>query len=180
MTTEGLETPGGGVPAGSQRQLLIFNKQTHHMAMGKLKSILSIMALIASGVAAASSPASAGDQCSVATMKGSYLYAQDGIILGTLPDKNKPFAQAGREYFDGKGSMSGIYSGNFNGIITRGSYKGTYKMNSNCSGTVTFQDDQKNVYNYDIFATQNGSEFVFVQTDSNSITAAFERRRDAQ
>lgn len=80
----------GGVPAGSQRQLLILNKQTHHMAMGKLKSILSLMALIASGVAAASSPASAGDQCSVATMKGSYLYAQDGIILGTLPDKNKP------------------------------------------------------------------------------------------
>ena len=148
--------------------------------MGILRSTLSLVLLIASGVAAASSPASAGDQCSTEAMKGSYLYAQDGIILGTIHDKNKPFAQAGREYCDGKGCMSGIYSGNFNRTITRGRYKGTYTMNSNCSGTVTFQDDQKNVYNYDIFATQNGSELVFVQTDSNSITAAFERRRAAQ
>jgi len=148
--------------------------------MGKPKSILGLMALVASGVAAVSSPASAADQCSLATMKGSYLYAQDGIILGTLPDKNKPFAQAGREYFDGNGGMSGMYSGNFNGTIIRGSYKGTYKINPNCSGTITFQDDRKNIYNYDIFATQDGSEFVFVQTDSNSITAAFERRRVAQ
>ncbi len=110
-------------------------------------------------------------------MKGSYLYAQDGIVLGKLADKNQPFAQAGREYFDGKGGMSGIYSGNFNGVITRGSYKGTYTMNSNCSGTVRFEDDQKNVSHYDIYATQNGNEFVFVQTDSSSITAAYERRR---
>ena len=148
--------------------------------MSKPKSMLSLMALIASGVAAVASPASAADQCSLATMKGSYLYAQDGIILGTSPDKNKPFAQVGREYFDGKGGMTGMYSGNFNGAIVRGSYKGTYKINPNCSGTIAFQDDRKNVYNYDIFVTQNGSEFVFVQIDSNSITAAFERRRDAQ
>jgi hypothetical protein len=145
--------------------------------MGKLKSILTLFTLITSGVAVVSLPVFAGDQCSVATMKGSYLYAQDGIILGKLADKNQPLAQAGREHFDGKGGMSGIYSGNFNGVITRGSYKGTYTMNSNCSGTVTFEDNQKNVSHYDIYATQNGNEFVFVQTDSSSITAAYERRR---
>jgi hypothetical protein len=148
--------------------------------MGKSKSVFILLALITSGVATSASPATASDQCSVATMKGSYLFAQDGIILGTSADKNKPFAQAGREHFDGKGGMSGIYSGNFNGTITRGSYKGTYTMNSNCSGTVTFEDNQKNVSHFDIYATQNGSEFVFVQTDSSSITAAYERRRAEQ
>jgi hypothetical protein len=145
--------------------------------MVKLKSVFIHLALITSGIAASSLPATASDQCSVATVKGSYLYAQDGITLGASADKNQPFAQAGREYFDGKGGMSGVYSGNFNGTITRGSYKGTYTMNLNCSGTVTFEDNQKNVYHYDIYATHNGSEFVFVQTDSNSITAAYERRR---
>lgn len=110
-------------------------------------------------------------------MKGAYLYAQDGIILGKSADKNQPFAQAGREYFDGKGGMSGIYSGNFNGIITRGNYKGTYSMEASCSGTVTFEDDRKVVSRYDIYATQGGSEFVFMQTDSSSITAAYQRRR---
>jgi hypothetical protein len=145
--------------------------------MGKLKSIFILLALMTSGVPAVASPASAGDQCSLATMKGAYLYAQDGIILGKLAHKNQPFAQAGREYFDGKGGMSGIYSGNFNGIITRGNYKGTYTMEANCSGTVIFEDDRKVVSRYDIYATQGGSEFVFVQTDSSSITAAYQRRR---
>jgi len=148
--------------------------------MEKPKSIFILLALITFGIAASASPTFASDQCSMATMKGNYLYAQDGIMLGKSADKNQPFAQAGREHFDGKGGMSGIYSGNFNGTITRGSYKGTYKMNSNCSGTVTFEDNQKNVSRYDIYATQNGSEFVFVQTDSNSITAAYERRRAGQ
>jgi len=106
--------------------------------------------------------------------------AQDGVIPGKSVDKNQFFAQAGREHFDGNGGMSGIYSGNFNGTIIRGSYSGTYTMKANCSGTVTFTDNARQVYNYDIFATQGGSEFVFVQTDSNSITSAYQRRRAAQ
>ncbi len=40
-------------------------------------------------------------------MKGAYLYAQDGIILGKSADKNQPFAQAGREYCDGKAACRG-------------------------------------------------------------------------
>ena len=76
--------------------------------------------------------------------------------------------------------MSGIYSENFNGIIIRGNYKRTYTMGANCSGTVTFEDDRKIVSRYDIYATQGGSEFAFVQTDSSSITAAYERRRVPQ
>ena len=93
--------------------------------------------------------------------------------------KTSFFAQAGREHFDGKGGMSGIYSGNFNGTIVRGSYSGTYAMKADCSGTVTFADNLKQVYHYDVFAAQGGGEFVFVQTDPNSITSAYERRRVA-
>ena len=136
-------------------------------------------ALALSGVAIIDAPANAGDQCSLATLKGDYLYAQDGIILGNAAAKNQFFAQAGREHFDGKGGMSGIYSGNFNGTIVRGSYSGTFTMKADCSGTVTFADNLKQVYNYDVFATQGGGEFVFVQTDPNSITSAYERRRAA-
>ena len=148
--------------------------------MDKLKSLFILFALMTSGVSAVASPASAGDQCSLATMKGAYLYAQDGIILGKSADKNQPFAQAGREYYDGKGGMSGIYTENLNGIIIRGNYKGTYTVEANCSGTITFEDDRKIVSRYDIYATKGGSEFVYVQTDSNTITAAYERRRVPQ
>ena len=99
--------------------------------------------------------------------------------MGKSADKNQLFAQAGREHFDGNGGMSGIYSGNFNGITVRGSYSGTYAIKADCSGSVTFTDNLKQVYRYDIYAAQGGGEFVFVQTDSSSITAAYERRRVA-
>ncbi len=137
------------------------------------------LAVAVFGVTTINAPANAGDQCSMATMKGDYLYAQDGLILGKSADKNQFFAQAGREQFDGKGGMSGIFSGNFNGTIVRGRYSGSYTMKADCSGTVTFTDNVKQVYHYDVFATPGGSEFVFVQTDSNSITSAYERRRVA-
>jgi hypothetical protein len=52
-------------------------------------------------------------------------------------------------------------------------------MKADSSGTVTFTDDAKQIYNYDFFATQGGSEFVFVQTGLNSITSAHQRRRAA-
>jgi hypothetical protein len=147
--------------------------------VGKLKTRLLGLALALVGVTIVDTPARAGEPCSMATMKGDYLYAQDGVIPGKSVDKSQFFAQAGREHFDGNGSMSGIYSGNFNGTITRGSYSGTYTMKANCSGTVRFTDNTKQVYNYDIFATQGGCEFVFVQTDSNSIASAYQRRRAA-
>jgi len=148
--------------------------------VGKQKLKLLGLALALFGVTIVGAPTRAGEPCSMVTMKGDYLYAQDGVIPGKSVDKNQFFAQAGREHFDGNGGMSGIYSGNFNGTIIRGSYSGTYTMKANCSGTVTFTDNARQVYNYDIFATQGGSEFVFVQTDSNSITSAYQRRRAAQ
>jgi hypothetical protein len=145
--------------------------------VGKQKVMVLGFALAFFGVTMMDTPAKAGEPCSMATMKGDYLYAQDGLLPGKSADKNQFFAQAGRENFDGNGGMSGVYSGNFNGTITRGSYSGTYTMKPDCSGTVTFTDNAKQIYNYDIFATQGGSEFVFVQTDSNSITSAYQRRR---
>jgi hypothetical protein len=73
-----------------------------------------------SGVTMISSQALAGEPCSIATMKGDCLYAQDGVIPGKSAEKNQFSAQAGREHLDGNGRMSGVYSGNFNGAIVRG------------------------------------------------------------
>jgi hypothetical protein len=121
-----------------------------------------------------------GKSCSAKSLAGNYLYAQDGFSDGATPGSRSPFAQAGRETFDGKGNMSGKYTGNFNGVIQRGTYTGTYTVNADCSGSVTFTDNQNTTYHYDIFVNDSGDEFVFVQTDANSITAAFERRRVAK
>ena len=116
--------------------------------------------------------------CSNSTLKGNYIYAQDGYKTGATANERQPFAQAGRETFDGEGNMSGVYSGNLNGtIVSVGEYTGTYTVNPDCSGLVTFTDKLNQTFNYDIYVADGGDEFAFVQTDENSITAAYERRR---
>lgn len=116
--------------------------------------------------------------CSVATLRGAYLYAQDGfVIAGPTASERTPFAQAGREIFNGDGTMSGVATGNFNGTILRVTYSGTYAVEADCSGAVTFTDSENVVSHYDIAIQDGGVEFGFVQTDDNIVTAAFERRR---
>ena len=118
-----------------------------------------------------------GCGCSIATLDGDYIYAQDGYQKDTTADAPfAPFAQAGRDTFDGMGNMSGVYSGNFNGTITRGNYDGTYTVEPDCSGSVTLTDNLGQTSHYDMYVAADGSELVFVQTDPNFITAAYEYR----
>ena len=117
--------------------------------------------------------AEAQTSCSTATLNGNYIYAQDGYQNSA----RKPFAQAGRDTFDGKGNISGVFSGNFNGTIVRGDYAGTYTVNPDCSGSATFTDNLNQTSHFDMYVADEGNELVYVQTDENSITAAYERRR---
>ncbi len=123
-------------------------------------------------------PAEADSKCTVAKLKGNYVYAQDGFnIEGDTAAQRTPFAQSGREVFDGKGNMSGAATGSLNGNIVRSTYAGTYAVNSDCTDTVTFTDNFKQTFHYDIFIKDDGREFVFIQTDAGVVTAAYERRR---
>src|SRR5262249_54776665 len=116
--------------------------------------------------------------CSVATLNGAYLYALDGFtIAGDTASERVPFAQAGRETFNGDGTMSGVGTANFNGVVARVTYEGNYSVEPDCTGAVTFTDSEGVVSHYDIAIEDGGAEFGFVQTDANVVTAAFERRR---
>jgi hypothetical protein len=111
-------------------------------------------------------------------LRGIYVYAQDGFdIMGDTAAQRTPFAQAGKEFFDGNGKMSGSFTASQNGKIVRGTYSGTYTVNSDCSGTVTFTDNTGKTFHYDIFVEVGGTEFSFIQTDAGVVTAGFERRQ---
>jgi len=130
------------------------------------------------GCDGSSSEAESG--CSVASLKGAYIYAQDGFnISGETASQRTPFAQSGREIFNGDGTMSGVGTGNFNGLVAHLTYSGTYTVGADCTGSVTFTDNGGTVSHFDIAIEDGGAEFGFVQTDANIVTAAFERRRTA-
>jgi hypothetical protein len=101
----------------------------------------------------------AGAKCSEATLDGRYLFAFDGFELKDN-DKVVPFAQAGYEVYDGNGHVKGVFSGNFNGEITRnGKFSGTYTVKADCTGTVRYTDGTQ----FDQFLSPDGSQVAFVQ-----------------
>jgi hypothetical protein len=119
----------------------------------------------------------AGSGCSLATLRGDYLYAQDGFhVQGTDAKARTPFAQGGRESYDGAGKMNGIFTVSENGKIVRGTYTATYTMKKDCSGTITIIDNTKKTFHYDFFTTPDGGEMVWVQTDPGSVSSGWERR----
>jgi hypothetical protein len=137
---------------------------------------LAVIALAACGCNGSDSAAQSG--CSNTSLEGAYIYAQDGFnVAGDTASQRTPFAQAGREVFNGDGTMTGAATGNFNGTVVRTRYSGAYTVEPGCSGQVTFTDEGGAVSHYDIFLEDGGAEFGFVQTDPGIVTAAFQRRR---
>jgi hypothetical protein len=114
--------------------------------------------------------------CSNATLKGTYLFAQSGWQIDA--DKvRKSFAVSGMEIYNGDGTMRGIYSGSFDGVVLRMvGYTGTSTIHPNCTGEQTFTDDLGVVTHNDVFVAPSGDEFTFVMTDPGSVSAGSEPR----
>jgi hypothetical protein len=120
--------------------------------------------------------ASSSAKCSNATLKGTYLFAADGVEI--KGNDQLPFAYASYVVFDGNGKAKGVSSSNFNGKITRKEpLSGTYSVKANCTGTAIIADGT----HYDQFIAPDGSKLTFVQTHPKRfVTASFEPRGTAK
>jgi hypothetical protein len=123
----------------------------------------------------AAAGAAARTTCDVGTLRGTYLTAYDGV--DTTGNAQVPFATAGYDVFDGNGKTDAVFSGNFNGQITRKEhFSGTYTVEANCTGTSTYPGDGFN-YEYDLFIDPGGDMFTFVQTSpKESVVSGVEKR----
>ena len=119
-------------------------------------------------------------KCSKATLKGTYLFAQNGVeIKGN--SEQRPFALAGYDVFDGQGGVKGVASGNFNGeVFRKDPFTGTYTVKANCTGTVTFRGVGGATTHGDIFIAPDGSKFAFVGTDPESVGASIDEQVTAK
>ena len=123
--------------------------------------------------------ASSRAKCSVATLKGTYLFAQNGVeIKGN--SEQRPFAIAGYDVFDGNGEVKGVASGNLNGeVFRKDPFSGTYTVKANCTGTVTFRGGSAATQG-DIFIAPDGSKFAFVRIDPESVGATIDEQVTAK
>jgi hypothetical protein len=116
----------------------------HHSRFTQIPLIT--LALLA-GSAASAQPLS----CSNATLKGTYLYNESGVLNG------KPYAESGREVYDGRGGIVLSYQGSDG---AGGLEKATYNVKPNCIGTAIYPDGQKATS----FISPDGSRFVYTIT----------------
>jgi hypothetical protein len=123
--------------------------------------------------------ASSRAKCSVATLEGTYLFAQNGVeIKGN--SEQRPFALAGYDVFDGNGKVRGVSSGNFNGeVFRKDPFTGTYSVKANCTGTVTFRGGGSATQG-DVFIAPDGSKFAFVRTNPEFVAAGIDEQVTAK
>ena len=139
-----------------------------------MSSSLFAGALSCLAAVATTSPTARADgrepSCGLYTLRGSYLFATHGwsIVAGVA----QPKAIVEGINFNGDGTLVSPFATiSLNGTIIRnGNTLGTYTVNADCTGTVTFTPAPS----FDIFVQPNGSQLWMIQTGPAAVPAVFE------
>ena len=127
---------------------------------GSLASLLGLAMTIAiSGTARA--------DCGLHTLRGSYVFNPHGfnIVNGAA----QPIAVFEGIDFNGDGTLTVPFAtASVNGLILHfpPGGTGTYTLNQDCQGTLTFTGGP---INFDIFVRANGKEIEMIRTDNNTV-----------
>ena len=139
--------------------------------------VVGVAVLTTVGVGYAKDENASRAKCSEATLDGTYLFAEDGVLL--TGNDQVPFALAGYQVYNGNGKVRGVQSGNFGGeVFRKDPFTGTYTVKANCTGTVTFRDGD--AIHGDIFIAPDGSKFAFVRTDREDVGASIDEQVTAK
>ena len=115
--------------------------------------LVSLLTLVWAPAAWAEQPSAPSSRCNNATLKGTYLYNHSGVLNG------KPYAESGREVYDGQGGLVLSYRGSDG---SGGLEKATYSVSADCIGTASYPDGQKATS----FLSPDGSRFVYTITSA--------------
>jgi hypothetical protein len=119
--------------------------------------------------------AMAAQSCSLETLKGTYTFEYEGFTINN--DKHVPFAFAGFEFYNGDGTMRGVFTGTNDGSIVKDvEFTGTYTVNPDCTSELTTTDPVFGVTHFEQFLAPSGDEFTWVQTDEGVVDSGFQRR----
>lgn len=105
---------------------------------------------------------SLGGNCSVSMLQGLYVFNASGWNIGSsLASGAVPKAILQGIYFNGNGTLASPFATvSNNGVITRGGVSGTYTVNADCTGTVSFAGGVM----YDTFVRLDGGQVWMMQT----------------
>ena len=138
---------------------------------------IGIGALAGAGLLAAAQAYAGQDEakCSLATLKGLYMFAQSGHqdVNGTLT----PLGVTGEDIFYGNGKFDSLATISLGGTIFTAPAPGAYTINPNsdnppsrCTGSVTvkMQPNAPDVH-LDIYIQPDGDQFFTLETDPGTV-----------
>jgi hypothetical protein len=112
------------------------------------------------------------DRCSNATLRGSFGYISTGTLLDSYvpPPLAGPFAEVGRQTFDGRGKTEATAALSTNGNPATVTVEGTYAVNPDCTGSMTLHVSPFNSTVHAYFVIDDGgAELRAIVTDPNLI-----------
>ena len=132
----------------------------------------------AAALALATSPTAKADDkgCSNATLRGTFAYTSTGFITAP-PAFAGPFAETGTQTFDGNGGTTAAVTLSQNGNILAVTVTGAYKVNPDCTGTMTLQVSPIAVTVDVLFVIDDGGNgFQAIETDPGLVITRIGRR----
>jgi hypothetical protein len=114
--------------------------------------------------------------CSLATLRGAYaVYGQGTVFVGSPPQPGLE-VDVGIASIDGKGNLTGSLTFSFNGKIFRTNYTGAYLVNTDCTMSLTIQDDLGEHLQQEGVVLEQGDEVRFIGTDPGRVIARVAKR----
>lgn len=112
-------------------------------------------------------------ECSNATLQGTFGYSSTGALLDSYvpPPFAGPFAEVGKQTFDGKGKTEATATLSSNGNINQAvAINGTYVVNSDCTGSMALNIPAFGAtVHADFVIDDNGAEIRAIVTESGVI-----------
>jgi hypothetical protein len=137
-------------------------------------TIAAVSALVL-GITPAANAADKG--CSIASLQGTFAYTGTGFIVTPVAFAG-PFAEVGTQTFDGKGATTTTFTASQNGNIFSASFRGTYTVNSDCTGTFNLSDPASGLTVPVFFVIDdNLREFQAVETLPGAVVTRIARKQ---
>jgi len=111
-------------------------------------------------------------ECSNASLRGSFGYTSTGTLLDTYvpPPFAGPFAEVGKQTFDGKGHTDATATLSSNGNISKVTVEGTYTVNPDCTGSMALNVVEFGItVHADFVIDDGGTELRAIVTEASVI-----------
>ncbi len=117
----------------------------------------------------------AQDGCSLRTLHGRYGGAANALVTTGPPpvsiSATIPIAVLAVQTFDGTGNFSTSNTTNLGGLVFTSTGSGTYAVNADCTGSVTFSLDGEVIHSSFVIV-DHGKQLLSVSTDPGVVASA--------